>query len=106
MNTYNPSSYSRQVYWITDPGKRLASYLDYCFTKPELSPDITFADVPVPEKNDVDRPETELEILYRQLNEQLDRMRQAGNDDEVFISARDNVAAIRRRIYEIENGGQ
>jgi len=103
MDTSNHSSRHHRIYWLTSPGQRLAAYLDFTDTRlPAADQDIQFADVP-PEHHDVDRPETELERLHRQLEEQLERMREAGSDDEVFISARDNVKEIRAKIYDLEN---
>lgn len=58
MDTSNHSSKAHRVYWLTRPGQRLAAYLDYCETKPTISADLAFADVPgagVPEHHDEDR---------------------------------------------------
>lgn len=56
MDTSNHSSnHPHRVYWLTRPGQRLAAYLQYVNFQPLLQPDITFADLPVPEQHDVDR---------------------------------------------------
>lgn len=105
MSTYNPSSYSRRVYWITDPGKRLAMYLDYCAWQPSLTTDIAFADMSgLPEHHDDDRPETTLQRLYRQMQEALDDMKAFGWRDEAgYLGARQRYDKIKDQIWHLEN---
>jgi len=104
MHTSNHS----RVYWLTPAGSRLANYLNYVQSRPDVSPDIAFADRSVPEQHDEDRdtedPETDLQRLHRELEQALDQMRQAGSDDDAFVTAARRVKSLRNQIYTIENG--
>ena len=104
MNSTSNHSSSR-IYLLSRPGQRLAAYLDYVESRPTLSPDIAFADVAAAtEQYDLDRSETELERLYREMAEALEDMRGAGpNDDDAFVAARDRYKALVDRVYHLEN---
>lgn len=106
MDTSNHSSKAHRVYWLTRPGQRLAAYLDYCEKMPSMDTSIQFAETPAfpPEQHDDDRPETNLERLYRELKQALDDMKAAGWLDVVgYQSARQRYDKIKDRIWHLEN---
>ena len=98
------NAHDRPTLHVTPSGIQLLAYLDYVTVHHFVSLAATDTAVP-PEQYDLDRPaETELERLYREMDEALEAMRQAGrNDDDAFIAARARHAALKTRIYHLEN---
>jgi hypothetical protein len=105
MHTSNHSSRHSRLYWLTDPGKRLACYLDYVDRQPMVATDIQFGDTP--ERHDEDRRDhrqEQLDRLYEELYDALEDLRRPNLTDSQFEEFRLRVKEIRMSISEIETG--
>lgn len=111
MDTSNHSSKHHRIYWLTDPGKRLATYLNYCAWQPTLDANIQFADLLVPPAAATHPAPSAADLAYRfaalgdRVDALLDSLRQSlppeqhDNDRERHAAAPAAGASFADRLF-------